>query len=160
MSVKTIVGALLFLMAAFLWGRERGKREAQTLYLAEGLYSLADYTQARINSFRTPLFRIFNDFSNGFLEECGFIKSLREEGIVFAVGSIADELPDEVREDVLSFAAGLGGGYCEEQVELCRYTKERLLCFIENAKNTLPARLRMYRLLPVLLASTLIILLI
>ena len=76
-----IFGALLFSLAAYFWGRERGRSEEEKILILEALIFFVDYTQEEITNFKTPLFRIYSDFDNPILHKIGFISLLRNEGV-------------------------------------------------------------------------------
>lgn len=154
------LGALLFALSAFIWGREKGRQEEEKILLLEALLSFVSYTEEQITNFKTPLSRIYLDFSDPGLERIGFIEALREKGAEAAVEALKGKIPDSSYKDALNFAGGLGKGYSEGQKKLCDITLKRLEVATSELKANLSERVRMYRLLPVLVAASLIILLI
>ena len=155
-----IFGALLFSLAAYFWGRERGRSEEEKILILEALIFFVDYTQEEITNFKTPLFRIYSDFDNPILQKIGFISLLRNEGVEKATEVLCGKISESAYKDVKVFAKGLGGGYSEGQKKLCEITQKRLEKVLKDQKSSLAERVRMYRLLPVLIAASVIILLI
>ncbi len=158
--MTAVAGAVLFSLAAFLWGRERGRKEEEKLKLLESLISFVTYTEEQITNFKTPLSRIYQDFSDAYLEKEGFVAILRKNGAESAVETLKGKICDSSYKDVSEFAKGLGAGYSEGQKKLCDTTLKRLEKAQKELKESLSERVRMYRLLPVLLAASVIILLI
>lgn len=160
MTCTTMVGALFLTVAAFVWGRERCKREREKLLALEGLIAFVSYADEQISTFRTPLARIYNDFSNEYFEKSGFLLTMSEKGLESALEHLEGILPSEAMKEARIFASSLGGGFCEGQSALCKYTEKRLEQEATTLRDSLPERLKMYRLLPILFAASVIILLI
>ena len=160
MSVTSLIGASMLFLSCLLWGIERGRRERERLLAIEGLMAFVSYTEEQISTFRTPLNKIYKDFSNKYLDRCGFTSLLSEKGLDVALGSLQRVLSAEVMAEAYSFAASLGGGYSEGQQSLCRYTLSRLEGEKQRLSEGLSEKIKMYRLLPILFAACIIILLI
>ncbi|MBE6588484.1 MAG: hypothetical protein E7647_08770 [Ruminococcaceae bacterium] len=158
--MTAVPGALLLCAAAFLWGRERGRLEEEKLSLLLGFISFVEYTKEQITVFKTPLDRIFSDYCSKELEGMGFIKVLREKGATDAVKLLQGKIPEEAFLEGVQFCSLLGGGYTEGQKKLCEVTLARLEKTADELRALIPGRVRMYRLLPVLIAASVIILLI
>ena len=156
----TVLGAILCSLAAFFWGRERGRLEEEKILIIEGLIFFVTYTEEQITNFKTPLHRIYSDFCEPTLEKIGFISLLQNSGIEKAVEILNGRLSESSYKEVAAFAKGLGGGYSEGQKKLCEITEKRLEKMLKEQKASLSERVRMYRLLPVLIAASVIILLI
>ncbi len=148
----------MILLCSVLWGRElcnKGKREELLLF---GLCAFVRYAKEQISTFRTPLFRIFEGFSNVELEKVGFIRSLRAGEGKESAKCLLGKIPDSAYKEICAFLDDLGGGYEEGQNALCAYTLKRLEEVYGERKANLMQRLKMYRSLPFLLALSLIIL--
>ena len=155
-----IFGALLFSIAAYFWGREKGRLEEEKILILEALISFVAYTEEEITNFKTPLFRIYSEFHDSCLDKIGFIPLLRSEGIEKAKDVLKGKISESSFKDVSAFAKGLGGGYSEGQKKLCEITLKRLEKSVKDLKVSLAERVRMYRLLPILISVSVIILLI
>jgi hypothetical protein len=82
------------------------------------------------------------------------------EGVEKATEVLRGKISESAYKDVKVFSKGLGGGYSEGQKKLCEITQKRLEKVLKDQKSSLAERVRMYRLLPVLIAASVIILLI
>lgn len=158
--MTAIAGALIFALSAFFWGREKARHEEEKILLLASLISFVAYTEEQITNFKTPLAGIYLDFSDPCLEKIGFIEALRKNGAEAAIEALKGKIPEGSYKDALAFAGGLGRGYSEGQKKLCDITLKRLEKTVEELKADLSERVRMYRLLPVLVAASVIILLI
>ena len=154
-----ILGAVLLGAVSLWWGLEKSREEEKRLHILMGLAAFCRYVGEEIKAYRTPLFKIFSDFENDALSEAGFISLLRNEGITAAVSSLEGITDREVQRELLHFAGELGGGDTESQQTLCTLTLERLERALEEFRLSYTERKRMYKLLPLLLGASVIILL-
>lgn len=155
-----ILGAIIIIAAAFIWGRERANKEEEKLAILEGLLRFILYVKEEIVSFKTPLARIVEVFSDDALEKSGFSLFLKNHGVVGAEQVLFGKIPKEAYGELSLFLKNLGGGYSEGQSALCDVVYSRLERSRDELSLTLSNRIRMYRLLPVLLAASVVILLI
>lgn len=153
-----LAGAVLILAAASFYGGSMCEKTKEKLTLTEALSDLISYIGQSIEAFRLPLGRIFDDYQNAFLQKIGFLDILRRDGFAAAVCSVEKALPPEIYDQLCSFAGAIGGGYAPEQAKLCAFTEERLLGACADMRAQLPGRLKMYRLLPLLAAASVLIL--
>ncbi|MBQ4066105.1 MAG: hypothetical protein IJD22_00545 [Clostridia bacterium] len=154
------VGALLLLLCAALWGIERGRREKTALRIIAELVNFIEYTREQISNFRTPLLRIYSEYCCEARELEDFFSALRRNDTENAVGLLSERIPKSAYREASLFFSSLGGGYSEGQESLCIAAKARLERIGEEMRESLGEKLRMYRLLPLLLAASLVILLI
>ena len=155
-----LAGAAIIFAAAFLYGGNMCEKTKKKLALTEALGDFISYIGESIETFRLPLGRIFEDYQNGFLQEIGFLDILRRDGFAAAICSVDKDLPPEMFDQLCTFAGAIGGGYASEQAKLCAFTKERLCGVCANLRTQLPGRLKMYRLLPLLAAASVLLLII
>ncbi len=153
-----LAGAALVFIAATLYGRGMCEKIKRRLSVVTALDDLISYMRGSIENLRLPLGRIFDDYHNAFLDQIGFIDILRRDGLAPAVSSIEKELPPDIYDQLCSFAGTIGGGSASEEAKLCDFTKERLQKTGEDMRMQLPARLKMYRLLPLLAAASILLL--
>lgn len=158
--LTVFLGALIVLFASGYWGYDRCKREKEVLGFLQGLISLCDHTEMHIRLFRTPIYSIFEKFSDGYLENMGFMSYLRSGENEKALDQVRHLLCDRGYTVFCGFLLQIGSGYEEDQRALCTYTSEQLKVLERDIREKLPQKLRMYKLLPVLLACSVIILLI
>lgn len=158
-SVSSISGGVVLVVCAFFYGLEKSRVETKKLEMTESMCAFVEYIGQQIETFRTPLQRIFEEFSDERLEKEGFLNILRERGLSASLTQIKEKLPREAFCEMERFSNSLGAGYEKGQAELCSYTVKRLEKTAFEGRERLAQRLRMYRLLPVLLALSLVILL-
>lgn len=155
----SVLGAL-FVCASALWtGYEKSRAEEKKLQILKGLADFCRYIGEEIRAYRTPLSKIYESFENDALREAGFIAALREKGFSFAAELLFGIVDGETQKELSHFAAALGGGDREGQSTLCAITLERLERARDASRESLSQRIRMYRLLPLLLGASVIILL-
>lgn len=155
-----LAGAVLVFVAASLYGRGLCEKTKKKLALLEALEDFISYIGESIETLRLPLGRIFEDYHNAFLEEIGFMELLRRDGLAVAICSIEKDLPPDIFDYMSSFSKTIGGGYAAEQTKLCVLTGQRLQKAWTDMGDQLPGRLKMYRLLPLLAAASVLILII
>ena len=150
-------GAVLLLAAAGGYGLSRIREERLRLRELEAMAALVRTVRESIEHLSRPLPEIWARYADPFLEECGFLPVLREEGFAAALvrTGICSRDGDALRE----FAAALGKGYREEELALCRYTEERLEDRAQLLRKEAPARERLWRTIPWLAALSAVILL-
>lgn len=149
----------MLVAASLWWGLEKVREEERRLLILRGLVSFCRFVGEEINAYRTPLLKIFSGFENEALFEAGFIPLLRKEGVALAVASLEGMVNRDIHRELSHFAAELGGGDTESQKTLCALTLERLERELESFGKAYAERLRMYKLLPLLLGASVIILL-
>ncbi len=145
-------------MCALLFGMEKSRREREKLKIAEGLLAFVVYVGRQIESFKTPLGRIYSDFYDEGLDALGFCSILQSEGLTDALKKIEDKIPEALAKEMYSFSKGIGAGYEKGQAELCSYTAKVIESSVKSIKEELGDKVRMYRLLPLLLVLSLVIL--
>ena len=142
------LGAAALVLSAWAAGALIAAAERDTPKAVNSLYGLAVYMLRRIKTGRAPLRGIFADFSDGYLEKCGFLEILRRPGDIPALWQSAiGKLPlsGSARREALTFGADLGRLGLEEQ-------EKRLEAFIpflaaerERAENGLKNRQKSIR---------------
>ncbi len=155
-----LAGAALVFTAAAFFGGNMCEKIKNKLALLEALGDLISYIGESIETFRLPLGRIFEDYQNTFLQEIGFLYILRRDGLAAAICSVEKDLLPEIFDQLCSFAGAIGGGYASEQAKLCAFTKERLCSASSDLRTQLPGRLKIYRMLPLLAAASVLLLII
>ena len=155
-----LAGAAIIFAAAFHYCGNMVVQKKKNLSQTAPQGEFNSYISESIETFRLPLGRIFEDYQNGFLQEIGFLDILRRDGFAAAICSVEKDLPPEMFDQLCTFAGAIGGGYASEQAKLCAFTKERLCGVCANLRTQLPGRLKMYRLLPLLAAASVLLLII
>ena len=155
----SVIGGAVLVICAFYYGIEKSRAEKNSLLLIEALYSFVLHIGQQIETFRTPLPKIYEEYFNEHLEKEGFLQALCERDLFEALLTIRHKLPKDVFFQMESFSRSIGGGYEKEQTDLCGYTAKRLEESMLERRELLGSRLKMYRLLPLLLALCVVILL-
>ena len=147
------------MLCAFFYGLEMSRSEKYSLVLTKALCDFVKFTGQHIENFRTPLPRIYGDYFDESLEREGFCEILCRKGLSEALLLIRNKIPVEVFSEMEKFSLSIGAGYEKGQADLCTYTAQRLENIIQERQEKLSSRLRMCRLLPLLLALSLVLLL-
>lgn len=71
------LGALLTVISSYICGVMLANSETEKLRAFDSLIRLLTYMRRRILTERLPLYRIFTEFEDGFLEDIGFLECLR-----------------------------------------------------------------------------------
>lgn len=71
------LGALLTVISSYICGVMLANSETEKLRAFDSLIRLLTYMRRRIFTERLPLYRIFAEFEDGFLENIGFLECLR-----------------------------------------------------------------------------------
>ena len=71
------LGALLTVISSYICGAMLANGESERLVAFDSMIRLLTYMRRRISTERLPLYRIFSEFEDGYLEEIGFLKGLR-----------------------------------------------------------------------------------
>ena len=81
----TWLGAALSVCASYFCGVTLAKTESERLMAVDSLLKLLSHMKRRISSERLPLYKIFSDFEDDFLESKGFLHLLRShrQGLEF-----------------------------------------------------------------------------
>lgn len=131
------LGAFVVVLASYLLGILLAKDEGIALKSAESLLSLLSYMKRRMQSERTPLFAIFSDFNDRFLQEIGFLDILRShrEGISVLWQEAVKHLKtdSETEKECLRFGESLGQLPLDEQIARL----DALTVFLTEKCNTL-----------------------
>lgn len=157
MVTKTF-GIVILLSAAFYYSYSRQWVGQQKCLLLEELCALMDWIQKNIECFAKPLDEICQDYTSPQLEQYGFYDQWQTEGLLCAMENLP-YLTDTAKEVLLPYGKTAGQGYKEEELRLCRYTKEQLSEILRKQKEDLHAKNRMYRTLPFLLVLSIVLLL-
>lgn len=70
-------GALLIIAASYFMGTVFSSEEKKKMICVESLLSLFKYMKRRMSSERKPLFDIFCEFNEPYLENAGFLETMR-----------------------------------------------------------------------------------
>ncbi|MBQ8370669.1 MAG: hypothetical protein IJY35_11890 [Clostridia bacterium] len=156
------VGALILIAASLIYGRQKVLEERRKLRLTEALCDLVKQIGDNIDHRLRPLPEIFRTYRNEALEECGFLKSVRETGLREAWESRSAYfrmLDGKVSEQFSAFCLEIGRGYREEEVKLCTFTAKQLQEECAKLRNDAKNKEKLYRTIPPLMAMSAVLVL-
>ncbi len=135
------LGALLVVCASYLCGLALAKDEGNGLKTLDSLLLLLSYMRRRMSTERIPLFTIFSDFHDEYLENCGFLDIIRSHrnGLPLLWSEAVSRLhaDEEIKREYLHFGESLGGLPLDEQIKRL----DALTSFITEKRNELRAGL-------------------
>lgn len=137
-------GAVL-LIGLLLYGcLLHARREERRVQQCEGFLLLVRHIRAEIATLHAPIDDALASFENAALEEAGVLSLARKQGLAFAVGECRDRLllGGEEIGCLIAFSEGVGRGYVEEAISLCKHTEGALSSVLEKRKSEAPARAR------------------
>lgn len=114
------IGAAMVVTASWLFGISLAKDEGAKLKALESLISLLSYMRRRMSGERIPLYEIFSEYEDGFLDSCGFTGIIRSHrnGItrLWSEAVMTLRLGDELEKEVVRFGNSLGEVSLDEQI--------------------------------------------
>ncbi len=131
------VGALMTVCASYVCGAMLAKGESERLEAVDSLLKLLSYMRRRISAERMPLYRIFAEFEDGFLERCGFLEVMRShrQGPESLWLDAIKTLPTgkELQDELSHFGISLGALSLEEQLKRL----DALYLFLSESRESL-----------------------
>lgn len=149
-----IFGALILLAASVAYGFMKIREERRKIELIDAFCELVRCIRENIAHYMKPLPQIFESYSGGVLEDNGFLGDCRTLGIHIAWerSSARMDLDEKARRVIGDFAESVGGGYREDELNLCGFTIAELEKIISSIREESAGREKMYRTIPPLLA--------
>ncbi len=158
---EKLIGGLVVIVSSAIWGSLRGADERKKLSSLGEFIDLVNFIGGNIDHFRTPLCEIYRQYASTgeenhrhSAEMAEFLSTAEREGIASAWNNEILTLPDEAKPNVRRFVTEIGRGYAEEEAELCRFTAENLTSIFDMLKEDIGGKVKMWRTLPPLLASS------
>ena len=153
-----LAGGVLLLFSASVCGKNLCEKLRQRLSMVNALADLVTYIGENIETFRMPLPKIFETYENAYLAQIGFLSTARSDGLSAAIRNVKHILPPELYDRMCAFSSSIGGGYAPEQERLCSMTAVRLRQAGAEMQERQTEKIKMYRLLPLLTAASVLIL--
>lgn len=128
-------GALLIISVSYLVGNIVSAEEKKKLTCIDSLLSLFNHMKRRMSAERKPLFSIFCEFGDRYLENVNFLERVRSNKNTKSVWGTAIALLDvdeETLRELENFGNELGELPLYEQLSRL----DVLLCFLEEKKKT------------------------
>ncbi len=119
------IGALLFVLATYLFGTKLSKDEEERLLSVDSLIKLLTYMKRKINSERTLLFELFSSFRDEYLERVGFLEEINrnrnpsEDKWESALSLLSFEI--DIKAEMIRFFSELGTLQLEDQIKRIDY---------------------------------------
>ena len=136
---------IIILLSSFLLGRSYSKYLDKGLGELEGFLELLVYMRGKVVCYLEPAFVWQGGFSNEWLERCGFIPALRENGSLRGAYKAVHgrlSVPNEAEKVLSDFFSRTGKGYLDSEIKNLDYTVERLDKLCERMRTGLPGRRR------------------
>ncbi|MBR5277711.1 MAG: hypothetical protein IKU23_00435 [Clostridia bacterium] len=160
----SLLGALLLTAGAYFGGIIIARSFAEELYAIDGVLELLDYMQTRIESLKTPLYQLFCDCAQPYLESVGFLPMLRSSPAqINSLWQSATELlplSQAVKKELLLLGESLGDLPLEEQQKRISLCINSLKSQQKNIASSLPKRQKGVRTTALLIGAVISILLI
>lgn len=138
------LGAAFIIAASYVCGTALARAEGQKAIAVDALIAFLKYIRRRISSERTALYDIFSAFSNAFLEEAGFLKTLRESNYTLNqrwAGATKQLCLDfEIEAELLRLGEDLGRLPLDEQEKRIDACLDALCAEKERLCKALPAK--------------------
>lgn len=156
-----IGGAALLLASSFFLAAEAAAGERRRLRHYEGLLAFVRFVRAQVEGARRPMPQICAAFYHKELAECGFLPLLQRQGLAVALQEGEGLLGLEAEElrPLFAFAATLGKGEAEGEVQLCIRTEAELERGLLRRREEAPRRTRVSQTLSISGALMLLLLL-
>ncbi len=114
------IGALLLISTAYLFGSIWSGEEKKRLTTVDSMLSLLKYMKRRMLSERKPLFAIFCEYEDGFLEKTEFLsimRSNRNSKLAWSNALQTLTLDEDIRQELLLFGNELGELTLDSQIK-------------------------------------------
>ncbi len=154
------LGTGSLMIAAWLFSTVLIRDQRNRLREAEALYDMVSCIRDNIEHLMKPLPEIFQNYTNTYLESCGFLPTVRKSDLrtawtehTFAVSGETYRLIDE-------FIRNLGSGYRTEELRLCEYTLGRLRKNLDHMQGDAVNQRKLYKTVPMMFALSIILILI
>lgn len=138
------VGACAVVLASYYCGVLLAKADGGRLRCVESLIGLMGYMRRRMAGERQPLYRIFSEYSDEYLDESGFLRAVASRNADVSELWIAClpmlDLDEREREELSLFGESLGKLPLDEQIKRLDICISALASSRESLKSTLPAK--------------------
>lgn len=156
------VGAILVMICCYLTSFSISSRAKKEMAELEAFVLLIGRIRSEIACFSRPLCEIYAGFESDVFERSGFLKALKDNGLLRALDMAGHKLA--LREEnfaiVKQFATAIGKSYRDEEVKTCDYYISQLSERHKAHSDALPKKNKLSRSLCFLLGISIIIILI
>lgn len=157
-SVKLTGYAIMFLSALYC-SYSLIKNANYKISQLEGLCAFILYTKNNIDSFMRPIDDIINSFDGYENSLNDFMETAREHGLVYASTNASLSIGKEALHILRDFSKNVGNGYKEDELRLCVYTFSAMQDILSRERNDMTKKMKLYKALPILSATSVVLLL-
>ena len=135
-----LLGIVLVFFSFCASGIYLGNLKGKRIRYVESLIYLIRHIRYKITYFRSEIKDIYIGFSNNFLTDCGFMKSLEKSALykALSVYSLCYHVREYESGMLLNFASSLGRSSWEDQVDMCNCVSEMLEKYLDELKEKIP----------------------
>ena len=155
-----IFGSAIVLLVGIYLGNKLCSEQRIKLITIEALIEFTEFIRTSIYTSRMPLMEIYALFDNKSLHERGFIYQLNQHGLKSALCTVSEYISDKSLTTLNSFADNIGGMNTDTQLKLCEETTKLLNEEYKKQENIFSKKERIYKTLPILFATSIIIMMI
>jgi len=155
-----ILGSIILLLSAILFGLHKIKSERNKLREISAFLDMVNYVESNIEHYNKPLPDIFEEYSNEYFTSNKLLDNIRAFGINAAIADYSFSIASSVESAVKNFACKIGLGYTDDELNLCKYTYNLLKDSEAKLRLEMRNTEKMYLTIPVLLALSVILILI
>ncbi len=157
-----LAGGIILFLTALYYSLLKQRQEQNKLEILTELCDLFGYLQKNIECFSSPLGDLYRSYTSPNLAQLGFYETWRKDSLEAAVDALAAQagkpLPEGAAKTIRLYSYKAGQGYKEEELQLCRYTREALQEELQKAQKDSGGKRRMYRTMPFLLVLSVVLL--
>lgn len=138
------IGAFAVVLASYYCGVLLARMDDGRLRCIESLIGLMSYMRRRMVGERQPLYRIFSEYRDDYLDEVGFLEAVASRN-----ADVSKQWRDSVRmldldererDELCLFGESLGRLPLDEQIKRLDICVSALVSWREELKGTLPAK--------------------
>ncbi len=155
-----IIGSFIVLTVGVYFGNKLYTEQRNKINTTEALIDFTEYIRTSIYTSRMPLPEIYTSFENRILLERGFIHQLNQHGLKSALKTVSECISDKSLASLNSFSENIGGMNTDTQLKLCEETSKLLMEEYKKQEDTFSKKEKMYKTLPILFATSIIIMMI
>lgn len=157
-----LVGMLIFLSGILLVCRELTVRRKRRLAICEELGMLISHIRLQIGCFLRPLDELLVGYSSDLLEETGFLRKAKNEGLSAAFRNMKASLPltKEEKAVIERLFSSLGAGYMQDEIKLIDAANAEFNTLLERNRASLTSDIKLHNTLLTAAAIGLVIFLV
>ncbi len=158
MIFKT-AGGIAILVTAVYFGLSKVNELRTRLNALRSVLALIAHIKRRIECFREPLFSIYASFDDDHFDSTGIGSRLRQGGLACTAEHLIG-LTDSEKLSLIEFEKKLSEYYPADAVRLCEMKEAEFGEILNTASESFKTKAKLYKILPVLAALSVILLMI